>query len=90
MDNEPYLKAITRHKGASNKSKHIMVELHIVLEAYDAGDIEFMFMHMHTANIPSDGLTKVLSAEEYSNITIYHFLLVFCCFLKYCIEKQYW
>ena len=32
--------------------------LHIIREAYWAGNIEFG--HMHTANIPSDGLTKLL------------------------------
>jgi hypothetical protein len=65
MDNEPYLKAITGDRGASHKSKHIMIKLHIVREAYDAGQIDFK--HMLTANIPSDGLTKLLPCQEYNH-----------------------
>ena len=65
MDNEPYLKAITGDRGASHKSKHIMIKLHIVREAYDAGQIDFK--HMLTANIPSDGPTKLLPCQEYNH-----------------------
>jgi hypothetical protein len=64
MDNEPFLKSITGDKGPSNKSKHIMIKLHITKEAYEAGEIEFA--HMDTANIPSDALTKLLAQKEYN------------------------
>ncbi len=57
MDNEPFLNTMTGEKGASNRSKHIMIKLDIINEAYEAGEIEFA--HMHTANIPSDSLTKL-------------------------------
>jgi hypothetical protein len=63
MDNEPFLKAITGDKGASNKSKHVMIKLHVIREAYDAGDIDFS--HMKTENIPSEALTKLLYQRKY-------------------------
>ena len=65
MDNEPFLNTMTGEKGASNRSKHIMIKLNIITEAYEAGEIEFA--HMHTANIPSDGLTKLLAMKEYNH-----------------------
>ena len=65
MDNEPFLNTMTGEKGASNRSKHIMIKLNIITEAYEAGEIEFD--HMHTANIPSDGLTKLLAMKEYNH-----------------------
>ena len=67
MDNEPYLKAITGDRGASNKSKHIVIKLHIVREAYDAGHIVFKHMYI-TANIPLDGLAKLLPYQEYLEV----------------------
>ena len=62
MDNEPFLNAVTGDRGASNKSKYIMIRLHIIREAYMAGNVEFG--HMHTANIPSDSLTKLLALMD--------------------------
>ena len=65
MDNEPFLKAITGDRGASNRSKHILIKLHIIREAYEAGDVDFQ--HMATEHIPSDGLTKLLPKQEYKH-----------------------
>ena len=65
MDNEPFLNAVTGDKGASNRSKHIMIKLNIIHEAYQAGEIEFA--HMSTNNIPSDGLTKLLAFKDYDH-----------------------
>ena len=42
-----------------------MIKLHIVREAYDAGQIDFNYML--TANIPLDGLTKLLPCQEYNH-----------------------
>ena len=43
------------------KLLYIMIKLHIIEEAYLAGTIEFGYMH--TANIPSDGLTTLFALK---------------------------
>ena len=44
MDNEPFLNAVAGDEGASNKSKHIMIKLQIIPEAYLAGNLKFGHM----------------------------------------------
>ena len=34
MDNEPFLNDVTGERGASNRSKHIMIRLNIIHKAY--------------------------------------------------------
>ena len=52
---QPFMNSAVGDKGASAKSKHIMIRLKIINEAYINGDIDFQ--HTNTSHIPSDVLT---------------------------------
>ena len=58
MDNLPFVKSVVGEKGASIKSKHIMIRLSIINKAYVNGDIDLK--HMSTQHIPSDMLSKLV------------------------------
>ena len=63
MDNLPFMNSVVGDKGASVKSKHIMIRLKIINEAYINGDIDFQ--HMSTSHIPSDMLSKLVPAPTH-------------------------
>ena len=60
MDSLPFLNLIVGDKGASVKSKHILICLSIINEAYANGDIDLK--HMSTKHIPSCMLKKLVPA----------------------------
>ena len=49
MDNLPFINSVVGEQGASVKSKHIMIRLRFINEAYENGDIDFH--HMCTSDI---------------------------------------
>ena len=63
MDNLPFMNSVVGDKGASVKSKHIMIRLKIINEAYINGDIEFQ--QTSTSHIPSDMLSKLVPAPTH-------------------------
>ena len=44
MDNVPFMNSVVGDKGASVKSKHIMIRLSLIREAHINGDIDFNYM----------------------------------------------
>ena len=66
MDNMPFINSIVGDKGASVKSKHIMIRLSLINEAYDNGDIDFHYMK--TSDIPSDMLSKLVPASTHQHL----------------------
>ena len=63
MDNLPFTNSVVGKKRASVKSKHIMIHLSLINEAYENGDIDFH--HMSTSDIPSDMLSKLVPAPTH-------------------------
>ena len=72
IDNLLFLDSVVGEKGASIKSKHIMIHLRIINEAYTNGDIDFK--HMSTENIPVDMLSKLVPADLKHNETLHNYL----------------
>ena len=66
MDNMPFINSVVGDKGASVKSKHIMIRLSLINEAYDNGDIDFHYMK--TSDIPSDMLSKLVPASTHQHL----------------------
>ena len=66
MDNLPFINSVIGDKGASVKSKHIMIRLSLINEAYNNGDIDFHYMR--TSNIPSDVLSKLVPAPTHQHL----------------------
>ena len=66
MDNLPFMNTVVGDKGASVKSKHIMIRLRLINEAYTNGDIDFKYMS--TSHIPSDMLSKLLPAPTHQHL----------------------
>ena len=66
MDNLPFMNSIVGEKGASVKSKDIMIRLSLINEAYINGDIDFK--HMSTSHIPSDMLSKLVPAPTHQHL----------------------
>ena len=66
MDNLPFMNSVVGEKGASVKSKHIMIRLSLINEAYENGDIDFH--HMSTSDIPSDMLGKLVPAPTHQHL----------------------
>ena len=60
MNNLPFMNSVVGDKGASVKSKHIMIRLSLINEAYVNGDID-----LRTSNIPSDILSKLVPATTH-------------------------
>ena len=60
MDNVPFMNSVVGDKGASVKSKHIIIRLSLINEAFVNGDIDFK--RMSTSHIPSDMLSKLVPA----------------------------
>ena len=65
MDSLPFSNSVMGEKGASIKSKHILIRLRIINEAYMIDDIEFKRMSMK--NIPSDMLSKLVPAPVHQH-----------------------
>ena len=65
MDNLPFMNSVVGDKGASVKSKHVMIRLSLINEAYINGDIDFK--HMSTSHIPSDMLSKLFPAPTHQH-----------------------
>ena len=63
MDNLPFMKTITGSRGCSEKSKHILIRMQLMKEAYDRGEINLL--HLNTENMVSDILTKSLPREDW-------------------------
>ena len=66
MDNLPFINSVIGEKGASVKSKHIMIRLSLINEAYDNGDIDFHYMK--TSDIPSNMLSKLVPVPTHQHL----------------------
>ena len=62
MDNLPFMNSVVGDKGASVKSKHIIISLSLINETYMNGDIDFKHMSTYT---PSDMLSKLVPAPTH-------------------------
>ena len=63
MDYLPFLNSVVEDKGASVKSKHIIIRLVMINEAYANGDIDLK--HMSAIHISSDMLSKLVPAPTH-------------------------
>ena len=61
----PFMNSVVGERGASVKSKHIMIRLSLINEAYENGDIDSK--DMSTSNIPSDMLSKLVPAPTHQH-----------------------
>ena len=66
MDNVPYMQTIIGDKGPSPKSKHMLIRLQVLKEAYEEGMIELL--HLRSENMVADILTKALSYEKWNKL----------------------
>ena len=66
MDNVPFMNSVVGDKGASVKSKHTMIRLSLMNEAFVNDVIDFK--HMSTSHIPSDMLSKLVQAPTHQHL----------------------
>ena len=66
MDNIPFMKTIKGEKGASHKSKHMLIRLQVTKEAFEDGKISLE--HLRSENMVADILTKALSYDKWSKL----------------------
>ena len=65
LDSLPFMNSVVAGKGASIKSKHTMIRLSIINEAYVDGDIDLK--HKSTQHIPSDMLSKLVPVTTHQH-----------------------
>ena len=66
MDNVPFMKTIDGNKGVSEKSKHILIRLQILKEAFNEGKIKLQ--HLKSEEMVADILTKALAFDRWSSL----------------------
>ena len=68
MDNEPFMKTIIGQRGSSERSKHQLIRLRVLEEAWKFDEIDLK--HLATLNMVSDILTKPLGPQDWDRLRI--------------------
>ena len=69
MDNEPFMKTIIGQRGSSERSKHQLIRLRVLEEAWKFDEIDLK--HLATLNMVSDILTKpLLGPQDWDRLRI--------------------
>ena len=66
MDNLPFINSIVKGKGLTERSKHMLVRLNVLKEAFQRGDVDLA--HIGTKNMVADILTKALPYEDWCRL----------------------
>ena len=66
MDNLPFMNSEVGDKGASVKSKRIMIRLSLINKTYVNGDIDFK--HMSISHTPADMLSKLVPTPTHQQL----------------------
>jgi hypothetical protein len=68
MDNLPFIQTIVGERGCSSLSKHILIRMKLLKQAYDAGEINIL--KLATTNMVADILTKPLGPQDYTRLRL--------------------
>ena len=66
MDNIPYMQTVTGDKGASSRSKHMLIRLQVTKEAFSDGKI--VLEHLRSENMVACILTKALALDKWNKL----------------------
>ena len=66
MDNLPFIQTIVGQRGCSPLSKHILIRMKLLKQAYDAGEINLL--KLDTENMVADILTKALGPADFHRL----------------------